>query len=120
MGFESSPQSSRENRFDQEPIHRFERYDDQSLKAEVLLDKNHYGEGFPQGEIDGDTRPGFAFYYKEGKGVPEDGFITADMTDKPELVAVTQEQFDNWSKQNIIAKPVKFIWAADRKTWTVE
>jgi hypothetical protein len=88
------------------------------IRAKVVLDKSRVGEGVPEGVID-EIRPGFAFYEIGEDGKLSDEPFTVDMTNKPELVVVTDEDFENLRNKKIIAKPVNFI-RSDKETWRLE
>lgn len=86
------------------------------LKPLVFICEYIYGKGLPEGNV-GESKSGFAFYElvekkdKHGK-VAEvlEEFITSQITSHPVLRAAAYDQYRNWRKANIIAKPAVFHW----------
>jgi len=81
----------------------------ENMTIEIILNKESYGKCLPKGNT-GDKVKGYSFYevVKEGEN-----YICSRMTDKPVLEAVTEDQYKNWKKKNMIAYPVQFIWNKD-------
>ncbi|QQG45248.1 MAG: hypothetical protein HYW89_04610 [Candidatus Sungiibacteriota bacterium] len=84
-------------------------------EALVTLDSKAYGCGLPSGHL-GDEHDGYSFFVlvpKEigGKKLTAIEDITSQMTGDPVLTAVTEKQHQCWKARDIIAVPIKFVWA---------
>ncbi|OHB23249.1 MAG: hypothetical protein A2939_02455 [Parcubacteria group bacterium RIFCSPLOWO2_01_FULL_48_18] len=91
------------------------------LRAEVVLDKQKFGQPLAEG-IERKARNGFAFFAKrrdEKSGKERWEFITVRIGDAPILYTVNDKQYRNFSKREIVAVPADFIWNLEEKIWTV-
>jgi len=85
--------------------------DAQAVNTAITFAPDEFGKGLPKGLV-GQTEKGYCFYSLKkavSAGCIED-FITCDIVKEPVLKAVTEDQFNNWQKKVIVAKPAIFIW----------
>lgn len=84
--------------------------------ADLALDCSQYGKGFPEGSNDKEEQ-GFSFFeVRIINRLPVEEYITSRISADPNLIAVTQSQYDDWKKKGIVivAKPCTFTWGPER------
>jgi len=88
------------------------------VQVEVKLNKEAYGKGFPTNI--GDTASGYSFHQvKNIRGELRLDYITSRISENPTLEAVTDRQFEEWKKWDIVAYTAQFVWNYDKKLWTI-
>lgn len=88
------------------------------IEARVVFDKLRTEEEVPEG-TEGEVRTGYAFYEVGEDDNLSDEPLTVDITDKPELVVLKEDDYVKLKDKKIIAKPVRFVWSKGGK-WQIE